>query len=145
MVSKWMGHAKIETTAIYCNAVGEEQQRGADVGVMTGRLARMSGQEDKQGPRLSCRRSLCISDSLAGRRKGKKRAIERKRNVMREIIWKNQDGGGHRTPHVFPTACRVSSLDKPLSFCGIYPRRAVMPGILTSPPRHAQAHVRASL
>jgi len=26
MVSKWMGHAKMETTAIYCNAVGEEQQ-----------------------------------------------------------------------------------------------------------------------
>jgi hypothetical protein len=26
MVSKWMGHAKLETTAIYCNAVGEEQQ-----------------------------------------------------------------------------------------------------------------------
>jgi hypothetical protein len=25
-VSKWMGHAKMETTAIYCNAVGEEQQ-----------------------------------------------------------------------------------------------------------------------
>ena len=26
MVSKWMGHAKMETTAIYCNAVDEEQQ-----------------------------------------------------------------------------------------------------------------------
>jgi hypothetical protein len=26
MVSKWMGHAKMETTAIYCKAVGEEQQ-----------------------------------------------------------------------------------------------------------------------
>lgn len=26
MVAKWMGHAKMETTAIYCNAVGEEQQ-----------------------------------------------------------------------------------------------------------------------
>jgi len=26
MVSKWMGRAKMETTAIYCNAVGEEQQ-----------------------------------------------------------------------------------------------------------------------
>jgi integrase/recombinase XerD len=26
MVSKWMGHAKLETTAIYANAVGEEQQ-----------------------------------------------------------------------------------------------------------------------
>jgi site-specific recombinase XerD len=26
MVSKWMGHAKMETTAIYCNAVSEEQQ-----------------------------------------------------------------------------------------------------------------------
>jgi integrase/recombinase XerD len=26
MVSKWMGHAKMETTAMYCNAVGEEQQ-----------------------------------------------------------------------------------------------------------------------
>jgi integrase len=26
MVSKWMGHAKMETTAIYCNAVGEERQ-----------------------------------------------------------------------------------------------------------------------
>ena len=26
MVSKWMGYAKMETTAIYCNAVGEEQQ-----------------------------------------------------------------------------------------------------------------------
>jgi hypothetical protein len=26
MVSKWMGHAKLETTAIYGNAVGEEQQ-----------------------------------------------------------------------------------------------------------------------
>ena len=26
MGSKWMGHAKMETTAIYCNAVGEEQQ-----------------------------------------------------------------------------------------------------------------------
>jgi integrase/recombinase XerD len=26
MVSKWMGHAQMETTAIYANAVGEEQQ-----------------------------------------------------------------------------------------------------------------------
>lgn len=26
MVSKWMGHSKMETTAIYANAVGEEQQ-----------------------------------------------------------------------------------------------------------------------
>lgn len=26
LVSKWMGHAKLETTAIYANAVGEEQQ-----------------------------------------------------------------------------------------------------------------------
>jgi integrase/recombinase XerD len=26
MVSKWMGHAQMETTAIYTNAVGEEQQ-----------------------------------------------------------------------------------------------------------------------
>ena len=26
LVSKWMGHAKMETTAIYANAVGEEQQ-----------------------------------------------------------------------------------------------------------------------
>jgi integrase/recombinase XerD len=26
MVAKWMGQAKMETTAIYCNAVGEEQQ-----------------------------------------------------------------------------------------------------------------------
>ncbi len=25
MVSKWMGHAQMETTAIYANAVGEEQ------------------------------------------------------------------------------------------------------------------------
>ena len=25
LVSKWMGHAKLETTAIYANAVGEEQ------------------------------------------------------------------------------------------------------------------------
>ena len=27
MVSKWMGHTKMETTEIYANAVGEEQQR----------------------------------------------------------------------------------------------------------------------
>jgi integrase len=27
MVSKWMGHSQMETTAIYANAVGEEQQR----------------------------------------------------------------------------------------------------------------------
>jgi integrase len=26
MVSKWMGHSQMETTAIYANAVGEEQQ-----------------------------------------------------------------------------------------------------------------------
>lgn len=26
MVSKWLGHSKMETTAIYANAVGEEQQ-----------------------------------------------------------------------------------------------------------------------
>jgi site-specific recombinase XerD len=26
LVSKWMGHAKLETTAIYANAIGEEQQ-----------------------------------------------------------------------------------------------------------------------
>jgi len=26
MVSKWKGHSRIETTAIYANAVGEEQQ-----------------------------------------------------------------------------------------------------------------------
>ena len=26
MVSKWMGHLQMETTAIYANAVGEEQQ-----------------------------------------------------------------------------------------------------------------------
>ncbi len=26
LVSKWMGHSKMETTAIYANAVGEEQQ-----------------------------------------------------------------------------------------------------------------------
>jgi hypothetical protein len=26
MVSKWMGHSWMETTAIYANAVGEEQQ-----------------------------------------------------------------------------------------------------------------------
>jgi len=26
MVSKWLGHAQMETTAIYANAVGEEQQ-----------------------------------------------------------------------------------------------------------------------
>jgi integrase/recombinase XerD len=26
MLSKWMGHAQMETTAIYANAVGEEQQ-----------------------------------------------------------------------------------------------------------------------
>ena len=26
MVSKWMGHAQMETTAIYANAIGEEQQ-----------------------------------------------------------------------------------------------------------------------
>jgi site-specific recombinase XerD len=26
MLSKWMGHAIIETTAIYANAVGQEQQ-----------------------------------------------------------------------------------------------------------------------
>ncbi len=29
MVSKWMGHAQMETTAIYANAVGEEQQATA--------------------------------------------------------------------------------------------------------------------
>jgi site-specific recombinase XerD len=26
IVLKWMGHGKMETTAIYCNAVGEAQQ-----------------------------------------------------------------------------------------------------------------------
>ncbi len=26
MVSNWMGHSQMETTAIYANAVGEEQQ-----------------------------------------------------------------------------------------------------------------------
>jgi len=26
MVSKWMEHATMETTALYCNAVGKEQQ-----------------------------------------------------------------------------------------------------------------------
>jgi integrase/recombinase XerD len=26
MVSKWLGHSQMETTAIYANAVGEEQQ-----------------------------------------------------------------------------------------------------------------------
>jgi integrase/recombinase XerD len=26
MVSKWLGHSQMETTAIYTNAVGEEQQ-----------------------------------------------------------------------------------------------------------------------
>ena len=26
MVSKWMGHSQMETTVIYANAVGEEQQ-----------------------------------------------------------------------------------------------------------------------
>ncbi len=26
LVLKWMGHAKLETTAIYTNAVGEEQR-----------------------------------------------------------------------------------------------------------------------
>jgi site-specific recombinase XerD len=26
LVSKWMGHSAMETTAIYANAVGEEQQ-----------------------------------------------------------------------------------------------------------------------
>jgi integrase/recombinase XerD len=26
MLSKWMGHSQMETTAIYANAVGEEQQ-----------------------------------------------------------------------------------------------------------------------
>jgi hypothetical protein len=26
MVCKWMGHSQMETTAIYANAVGEEQQ-----------------------------------------------------------------------------------------------------------------------
>jgi integrase/recombinase XerD len=26
MVSKWLGHSQMETTAIYANTVGEEQQ-----------------------------------------------------------------------------------------------------------------------
>jgi integrase/recombinase XerD len=26
MVPKWLGHSQMETTAIYANAVGEEQQ-----------------------------------------------------------------------------------------------------------------------
>lgn len=30
MLSKWMGHSKIETTAIYANALGEEQRRIAE-------------------------------------------------------------------------------------------------------------------
>jgi hypothetical protein len=30
MLRKWMGHASIETTAIYANAVGEEEQSIAE-------------------------------------------------------------------------------------------------------------------
>lgn len=30
MLSKWMGHSKIETTAIYANALGEEQRKIAE-------------------------------------------------------------------------------------------------------------------
>ncbi len=30
MLSKWMGHSKIETTAIYANALGEEQRQIAE-------------------------------------------------------------------------------------------------------------------
>lgn len=30
MLSKWMGHSKIKTTAIYANALGEEQRQIAE-------------------------------------------------------------------------------------------------------------------
>ena len=30
MLSKWMGHSKIETTAIYANALGQEQRKIAE-------------------------------------------------------------------------------------------------------------------
>jgi integrase len=30
MTQKWMGHARIETTAVYTNAVGPEEQRIAE-------------------------------------------------------------------------------------------------------------------
>jgi integrase/recombinase XerD len=37
MVQKWLGHAQLTTTAIYANAVGEEEQehRLQDVGLNT--------------------------------------------------------------------------------------------------------------